>query len=60
MTRTILTRIALIAMTAAALYFVATAPALWWMPEAARADLIAQAEQQHGTDAANYLRKVAY
>ena len=57
MTRTI-TQIALIVLTAAALYFVVTAPALWWIPEAERADLIAQAEQQHGTDAANYLRKV--
>lgn len=38
----------------------ATAPALWWLSEAEKAELIAQAEAQHGPEAAAYLRKISH
>lgn len=53
-----LIRLAAIIATATAIYFIATAPALWWMPEAEKAALIAQAEAQHGQAAADYLRTI--
>ena len=36
----------------------ATAPALWWLSEADRAELIAQTAQTHGTDAAEFILAV--
>jgi len=36
----------------------ATAPALWWLSESEKAELIAQAEAQHGPEAADYLRTI--
>lgn len=36
----------------------ATAPALWWLSESEKAELIAQAEAQHGPEAAAYLRTI--
>ncbi|MBQ9240229.1 MAG: hypothetical protein IJ164_02700 [Duodenibacillus sp.] len=36
----------------------ATAPALWWLSEAEKAELIAKAEAQHGPEAAAYLRTI--
>jgi len=50
-----------VAAIAAALvaFQIATAPALWWMTDADRALLIAQAEAQHGAEAADYLKKIS-
>ena len=55
-------RIAYLAAALAALigaFEIATAPALWWMTESCKAELIAQAEAQHGPEAAAYLRKIS-
>ena len=45
---------------AIAAFQIATAPALWWMSEAEKAELIAQAEAQHGPEAAAYLKSITH
>lgn len=57
MTERIAYAVAAIAAAIAA-FQIATAPALWWMSEAEKAELIAQAEAQHGPEAAAYLRTI--
>lgn len=50
--------IALAALAAIGLYLITTAPAMWWMSAAEKAELIAQAEKTHGPEAAQYLRAI--
>lgn len=55
------TRIACLAAALAALvgaFEIATAPALWWMSDAEKSELIAKAEAQHGPEAAAYLKSI--
>ena len=57
MTRTLINA-ALIAALFAGIYALATAPAMWWLSDAEKAELIDQAQKTHGTEAAQYLRAI--
>jgi hypothetical protein len=40
----------------AAVYFLSTAPAFWWMSDTDKATLVAKVEKEQGHEAAQYIR----
>lgn len=41
-----------------AVYFISTAPALWWMPDTEKAELIKKVERERGTAEAEYIKSI--
>jgi hypothetical protein len=56
MTRTTILTAAALALFAALAVRIATLPAMWWLSDAQFAQVVAQAEAQHGHAAAQYLK----
>jgi hypothetical protein len=56
MTRTTLITAAALALFAALAVRLATLPPMWWLNDAEFAQVVAQAEAQHGKAAADYLK----
>jgi hypothetical protein len=56
MTRSTLITAAALALFAALAVRIATLPPMWWLSDAQFAQVVAQAEAQHGKAAADYLK----